>query len=136
MKPPVEAPTSSAVMPARIDPERVEGRRELVAAAADIRLGRLDSDGRGRIDLVARLAIAAAAVAVADEHLAGQDKGLCLRSGVGQAAVHEELVETDLALPMRDGRAHRPIVAQAAARGLTAGHAPTVDQRMVGGQLP
>ena len=76
-----------------------------------------------------KFAIAASAIAVADEHLAGQDKGLCLRSGVGQAAVHEELVESDLALPRRDGRAHRLIVAQAAARGLTANRAPTVDQR-------
>ena len=38
MKPPVDAPTSRQTRPAGIDPERVERRRELVAAAADVRL--------------------------------------------------------------------------------------------------
>jgi hypothetical protein len=45
--------------------------------------------------------------------LAGQDE--CLRLGpcLREAALHEELVEA-----LRDGRTHRPIVAQRAAPGL------------------
>ena len=39
VKPPVEAPTSSAIEAGRVDLERVERRRELVAAAAHVRLG-------------------------------------------------------------------------------------------------
>ena len=45
MKPPVEAPTSSADQPARVDLERVERRRQLVAAAADVRLRLGHADG-------------------------------------------------------------------------------------------
>ena len=113
---------------ARIDPERVEGRRELVAAPADVRLARLDPDDRGS-DRPGRPACDRAVRCRRRRRAPcrpGPGPGPSL--GVGEAAVHEELVETDLALPMRDGRAHRPIVAQPASRGLTAGRAPTVDQ--------
>ena len=39
VKPPVDAPTSRRDEPGRVDPERVERGRELVAAAADVRIG-------------------------------------------------------------------------------------------------
>ena len=52
MKPPVEAPDIEADQSGRVDPEGVERRRELVAAAADVRRGRRDRDrssaGRSR----------------------------------------------------------------------------------------
>ena len=50
MKPPVEAPTSSALTSLRVDRERIERVRELDAAASDVRMIRRDEldEGIGR----------------------------------------------------------------------------------------
>jgi hypothetical protein len=84
-----------------------------VAASADVGLRLCDGDGRVRPDAVARFEVTPCRVPFADMDLAGQDE--CLRLGpcLREAALHEELVEA-----LRDGRTHRPIVAQRAAPGL------------------
>ena len=53
-----------------IDPERVERGRELVAAAADVWVGRLDGDELSCVEQVARLSVVSCAVALADPDLA------------------------------------------------------------------
>ena len=54
VKPPVDAPTSRQVQPGRVDRERVERRRQLVAAPRDVRLRAIDRRRDRRIDEVAR----------------------------------------------------------------------------------
>ena len=99
MKPPVEAPTSSATWPRRVDPERVERGRELVPASADVRLWRGDRDRRVGGDEVARLAVAARGVALPHPDLAGQHERLGARARVGQPALDQQLVESDARWP-------------------------------------
>ena len=50
MKPPVEAPTSTATSPCTVDAEPLERARELEPAAPDERQPALDRDRRGRVD--------------------------------------------------------------------------------------
>ena len=93
VKPPVDAPDVEADEPGRIDPERVERRRELVAAAADVRIALDKAERRGRVDEIAGLPIEARPVALPDPDLAGEDQRLGPRAGLGEAALDEELVE-------------------------------------------
>ena len=119
MKPPVEAPTSRQTRPVGIDPERVERGRELVPAAADVRIGRVHADRRRGIHEVAGLAVEPRRVALPHPHLAGHHERLRAAARLGQPALDEQLVEPD-ALRLRAGgrgRRHPPIVAQPAARG-------------------
>ena len=119
MKPPVDAPTSSAASAARVDAEGVERGRELVPAAADVRLRLRDLERRGRIDGVAGLVVKARGIAIADPDLAGQDQRLGSGTRFHQAPLDEELVEADALRPGGRGRvAHVRIVAQRAHRGL------------------
>ena len=58
VKPPVDAPTSRQSSPARVDAERVERVRELVARARDVRRRPLDLERRRVVDLLAGLRVA------------------------------------------------------------------------------
>ena len=114
-----------ADQPGRVDPERVERGGELVAASADVGLGRVDADGGRRVDQVARFAVEAGGVALPHPDLAGQHQRLRAAARLDQPTLHEQLVEPDprgLRLGRRAvGRTHAPIVAQPASPGLTAG---------------
>ena len=99
MKPPVDAPTSSAVRPVGVDPEGVERRGQLVAAPADVRLRLRDLERRGRIDRVAGLVVQPRGIAVADADLAGQDQRLGSSARVHQPTLDEQLVEADALRP-------------------------------------
>ena len=105
----------------RIDLEGVERRGQLVAAAADVRLGRRDGHRRARIDEIARLAVVPGGIALPHPDLAGQHERLRPAARLDQAALDEQLVEADALDPGLGGRrgAHPPIVAQRAAPGLT-----------------
>ncbi len=103
-----------------IDRERIEGRCELVAAAADIRLRRVDRDRGGRIDEIARLAIEPCRVALPHPDLAGEDQRLRTGARLDQTALDEQLVEPEpRGLVPGAGWTHGRIVAQPAASGLT-----------------
>ena len=133
MKPPVEAPTSSAVSPVGIDLEGVEGGRELVPAAADVRLRAGDLDrGRG-IERVAGFVVEARRVAVPDPHLAGEHERLRAAARLDQAALDEQLIEPHAPGPgvgSGDGvRGHVRIVAQPALPGLNGGSRPLEPRR-------
>ena len=97
--------------PRRIDPERVQGRRELVPAAADVRIGFDEADRDGSVDEVAGLPVEPSGVAASGPNLAGQDQGLGTRAALGQAAFDDELVET-LTAAAHGCLAHGPIVSQ------------------------
>ncbi len=99
MKPPVDAPTSRAASPGRIDLERVERGRELVAAAADVRLGGLDGHRRPVGDEVARLVVEPRRVARPDTDLAREDERLTAGARLDEASLDEELVEPDALRP-------------------------------------
>ena len=85
MKPPVDAPTSSAVEPADVDPERVERVRELVPGARDVRRRRLDLERRVLVDLLARLRVA--------RHAPRHHERLRLRARLGEPALDEQDVK-------------------------------------------
>ena len=111
--------------PARVDLERIQRRRQLVATATDIGLRFGHADGRVRGDHVARLAVVPGSVALPHPDRAGQHERLRTAARLDQSALDEQLIEPD-ALDLRFGRwlggrgwAHPPIVAQAASRGIT-----------------
>ncbi len=125
MKPPVEAPTSSAIQSRRVDLERVERRGELVAAAADVGRRFRDGECRVRRDQVARLAVEAGAIALPHPDLARQHQRLRPTPRLDQAPLDEQLVEPNarrldgLVGSSRRRGAHPPIVAQPASPRLT-----------------
>ena len=102
----------------RIDPERVEGRGELVAPAADVRIALDEPDREIGIDQVAGLPIEPGAVAGPGPDLAREDQSLRPGAAVRQAALDDELVEA-LAAATSVGVAHPAIVAQPTSRRLT-----------------
>ena len=123
-------PDVEADEPVRIDSERVEGGRELVAAAADVRVALLDLERREGVDEIAGLAVRSRPVPGPDAHPAGEQEGLGPRTRRGQPTVDEKLVEADAA-GSRDGRAHEPIVAQGAARRRMCGPLPAWAGRQI-----
>ena len=93
VKPPVDAPTSSARRPARVDGERVERAGELQAAAADVRMIRHgELDARVGLDRRAGLRDDLAV----DRHLAGEDQRARAFARRGEAAVDERDIEARL----------------------------------------
>ena len=85
MKPPVEAPRSTQSLPARVDAERVEGVRELLAAARDESRRPLDLERDVLADLLPRLVEAG--------HEAREHERLRLRPALGEPSLHEHDVE-------------------------------------------
>ena len=96
---------------ARVDLERIEGSGKLVAATRDVRVPLDEIKRRRRIEEIAGLAVPSRSVPLADTHLAGQHERLRTGARLDQAALDEELVESD-AGPLRRRRAHPAIVAQ------------------------
>ena len=125
MKPPVDAPTSSADAARRVDLEGVERGRELVPAAADVRLGRHDRERRVRRQQVAGLPVVARRVALADADLAAEHERLGAGPRFDKAALDEQLVEPLTRRLVGGCGAHLRIVAQPAAPGLTPTTCPT-----------
>ena len=91
MKPPVEAPTSSACRPATSTPERVERVGELDPAARDERRRRGDVELDVRGDELPRLLRPAAARP--EVHVAGDHRRGGTRAGGEQAALRQQGVE-------------------------------------------
>src|ERR1700694_4188944 len=81
----------------RIDPEAVEGRRELQGAAACVSGLRVDVDGR----VFSHRAVGAALRLAGDADLAGEDQGLRARSRFDEAALRHQHVKSQ---PQRTGR--------------------------------
>jgi hypothetical protein len=106
--------------PGRVDRERVEGRRELVAAAAHVWIGLDEADLDRGVDEIAGLPIETRRITGTGPDLAREDQ--CLRSGarLGQPTLDDELVEplTGAGTASR-GLAHRAIVSQPTSRRLT-----------------
>ncbi len=125
MKPPVEAPTSSAIRPAG----SISNASSAAASLCPPRLtyGRRFRDGQWRVrrDQVARLAVEAGRVALPHPDLARQHQRLRPTARLDQPALDEQLVEPDarrldsLVGSSRRRGAHPPIVAQPASPGLT-----------------
>ena len=112
MKPPVEAPTSRHDQPGRVDLERVERGRELVAAAADVRVAAAaTATGVSAASRSPGLRSRARRVALPHPDLAGQDERLGPAARLDQPALDEQLVEPDacrrLARSMRGSPAYR-----------------------------
>ena len=91
MKPPVEAPTSSARRPADGRSQRVERVRELDAAARDVRRRAVDLELDLRVDELARLL--RAAPAGAEVHLARDDGRGRARARLEQPALRQQGVQ-------------------------------------------
>ena len=96
MKPPVEAPTSSADVPAGSIPNASSAAASLWPPRLTYGSGASTSTGVVGSTQVARLAVAARGVALADPDLAGQDERLRPRPRLGEPALDEQLVESDL----------------------------------------
>ena len=107
--------------PRRVDLEGVQGRRELVAAPADVGVVADDLDRAIGQDEVARLAIVTCRVALPHPDLAGQHQRLRSAARLDQATLDEQLVESDARDPDRGCGAHPPIVAQPAFTGTHTG---------------
>ena len=120
MKPPVDAPTSRQILPARVHAERVERRRELVPAAAHIRLPLDELDLQLEIDEVPGLPVHAGGIPGPGPDLAAEDQRLGAGPRRRQPAIHEELVQA-LARRPEDRPGHAAIVAQRPSPRLTAG---------------
>ena len=75
-----------AVPARRVDPERVERVRQLLAAARDEARRALDLQSRRVVDLLSRLVVA--------RHEARHDEGLRLRPALGEPSLHEQDVES------------------------------------------
>ena len=116
---------------ARVDLERIECRGKLVAAARDVRVPLDEVHRRRRIEEIAGLAVPPRAVPLADAHLAGQHQRLRTGARLDQAALDEELVESD-AGPFGRRRAHPAIVAQRPSPRLDSATAG----RRASGQIP
>ena len=92
MKPPVDAPMSSASRPVDGDAEGVERVRELDAAAPDVRMvGRDQRDVGGRVDRRAGLGCGLPV----DADLAGEDQRARPLARRREAAFDDELVQAD-----------------------------------------
>ena len=117
MKPPVDAPTSRQTRP-RVDAEGVQRRGQLVAAPADVWLGRGDLDRRLGIDEVARLPVESRLIAGPDPNLAADQQRLGTGARFGEPPVDDELVEPN---PVRTHTGHRLMVAYAASPRLILG---------------
>ena len=116
VKPPVDAPDVEAAPARRVDAERIERRRELVAAPAHVRLRRGDLDRDLGIDEVARLPIESRPIARPDAHLAAEQQRLGTGARFGKAPVRDELIEPN---PRHAYARHRLMVAHAASPRLT-----------------
>jgi hypothetical protein len=72
-----------------IDLEGIERRSELVAAATDVRIGRLDDHELGGVEQVPWLSVVSGGVSLADPHLAGENERLSTTPRLGEPAVDE-----------------------------------------------
>ena len=108
MKPPVDAPTSSAAAPSTSIAERVERARELQPAARDVPRGLRDLDRRLR----GAARPACVTTHAADAHLAGEDRGLRLLARGEVARLSERDVGSAVVV-----MAARPSRAQSAPAG-------------------
>ena len=118
MKPPVEAPTSSAVIPVGSIPNASSAAASLWPPRLTYGSGAVTSTVAARIDRVAGLEITSCPVAVADPHLAREHERLGTASRLDQPALDEQLIEPNPLRFRMGGRTHPPIVAQPASRGL------------------
>jgi hypothetical protein len=89
-----------------------------VAAPADVRLGHLDHEDRVRVDELASLPVPARPIARPDADLPPEQQGLGTGARFGKAPLDQQLIQPD---PGRAHAAHRPMVTDAAAPGLTPG---------------
>ncbi len=79
----------------RVDAERVERARQLLAAARDVGQGRRDLERHRAVDEVPGLAIESRRIARPDPHAAGQQQRLGPAPRLDEAALHEQLVQPD-----------------------------------------
>lgn len=94
----------------RLDPEGVEGGRELVATPAHVSFRYLDLDLEIGVDEIAGLAIAPRGIARAGSNAAAQEQRLGAGAARRQAALDEELIEADAAPTHAEMVAHGPSV--------------------------
>jgi len=102
------------------DPEGIERRRKLVAAAADVGILGRERDREIRLDQVAGLPVRPDSVAGSGSNLSRKDQRLGAGAGRGKAALDDELVEALPAAATGRGWAHAAIVAQPHSRRLNA----------------
>ena len=103
MKPPVEAPTSSATSPAGSISNASSAAASLWPPRLTYGAGSVTASGRVGRDQVARLAVEAGGVALPHPDLAGQHQRLRPAPRLDQPPLDEQLVEPDARQPWRSG---------------------------------